>query len=563
MISSFKELNLLTQIQEALKELNFINPTPVQALVIPKMIQGIDIVARSQTGTGKTFAFGIPMIQKIDSQTSQIQALVLCPTRELALQVFTEINKLLKFYSEIRTAVIYGGEKYFKQFSALNKKPHIIVATPGRILDLLKQQKIDLSHVKLLVLDEADEMLKMGFQEDVEDILKNIPSERQTALFSATMPDFIKKIAEKYQKNSQTLEISNKNIAVKSIKQFYFIVSDINKNLVLERLLDYQNPDSVIIFANTKKNVDNITDYLQTRNFLVDALHGDLKQNQRQYVLNNFRNKKIKILVATDVAARGLDISDIQMVINYDLSNDYESYVHRIGRTGRAGKSGVSYSFINVRQKMKLKKLEYYLKEKLLLAEIPKIEEIYQQQDQLFRDKVFQLIENYKNNNLSIDMNLMDKLLQKYDQELIIKSLINYISPCRKQYENIIIRNVSNYNNDEFAKTSYNKNNRINSDYFKKYEQNNINMTKLIINIGKNDRVYNPATFLQILYDKFNIYRKNIGYIQHFADKTVFEINNNFVNKLKTKKDIYWENKLIIISDDLGNYSNVNNKYKN
>ncbi|MDV3192705.1 MAG: DEAD/DEAH box helicase, partial [Sweet potato little leaf phytoplasma] len=259
MISSFTELNLLTQIQEALKELNFINPTPVQALVIPKMIEGIDIVARSQTGTGKTFAFGIPMIQKIDPQMSQIQSLVLCPTRELALQVFTEINKLLKFYSEIRTAVIYGGEKYFKQFSALSKKPHIIVATPGRILDLLKQKKIDLSNVKLLVLDEADEMLKMGFQEDVEDILKTIPSERQTALFSATMPDSIKKIAAKYQKNSQTLEISNKNIAVKSIKQFYFIVADISKNLVLERLLDYQNKYYVIIFANTKRNVDNIT----------------------------------------------------------------------------------------------------------------------------------------------------------------------------------------------------------------------------------------------------------------------------------------------------------------
>ncbi|MDV3177678.1 MAG: helicase-related protein [Candidatus Phytoplasma australasiaticum] len=302
---------------------------------------------------------------------------------------------------------------------------------------------------------------------------------------------------------------------------------------------------------------------MQTRNFLVDALHGDLKQNQRQYVLNNFRNKKIKILVATDVAARGLDISDVQMVINYDLSNDYESYVHRIGRTGRAGKSGVSYSFINIRQKMKLKNLEYYLKEKLLLAEIPKIEDIYQQQDQLFRNKVIQLVENYQSNNLSIDTVLMDNLLEKYDHELIIKSLLNYISPCRKKYENIIVRNVSSYNNDDFIKKPYNKNNRINGDYVKKYEHNNVNMTKLIINIGKNDRVYNPATFLQILYDKFNIYRKNIGYIQHFPDKTVFEINNNLVQRIKSKKDIYWENKLIIISDNLDNYSNINNKHNN
>ncbi|MDV3149082.1 MAG: hypothetical protein Q8733_02715 [Pigeon pea little leaf phytoplasma] len=202
------------------------------------------------------------------------------------------------------------------------------------------------------------------------------------------------------------------------------------------------------------------------------------------------------------------------------------------------------------------------MKEKLLLAEIPKIEEIYQKQDQLFRDKVVELIDNYQNNNLSVDMSLIDNLVKKYDNELIIKSLLHYISPCRKQYENIIMRNVSNYNNNDFAKTSYIKNNRINNnDYSKKYEQNNINMTKLIINIGKNDHVYNPAIFLQILYDKFNIYRKNIGYIQHFADKTIFEINNNFVDKIKSRKDIYWENKLIIISDDLGN--NVNNKYKN
>ncbi|MDV3197739.1 MAG: DEAD/DEAH box helicase, partial [Candidatus Phytoplasma australasiaticum] len=295
------------------------------------------------------------------------------------------------------------------------------------------------------------------------------PPDTPTPIRSAPIPASINTTPAKAQQNPPPIEMSNKTLAVKSIKQFYFIVADMSKNLVLERLLDYQNPDSVIIFANTKRNVDNITDYLQTRNFLVDALHGDLKQNQRQYVLNNFRNKKIKILVATDVAARGLDISDVQMVINYDLSNDYESYVHRIGRTGRAGKSGVSYSFINIRQKMKLKNLEYYLKEKLLLAEIPKIEDIYQQQDQLFRNKVIQLVENYQSNNLSIDTVLMDNLLEKYNHELIIKSLLNYISPCRKKYENIIVRNVSSYNNDDFIKKPYNKNNRINGDYVKKY----------------------------------------------------------------------------------------------
>ncbi|MDV3143920.1 MAG: DEAD/DEAH box helicase, partial [Candidatus Phytoplasma australasiaticum] len=289
MIVEFKELNISDKIKKALEVLNFSQTTPIQALVIPKMLKGIDIIGQAQTGTGKTFAFAIPIIEKTNPNIPKIQSLILCPTRELAFQVFQEFKKLIKFYKEIKLAVIYGGESYTKQFQELSKKPHIIIATPGRILDHLKKKKIDLSNLEILTLDEADEMLKMGFQEDLENILKNVPEKRQTVLFSATLPDFIKKIAKKYQINPELLKISPQKIAVSSIEQYYFFIKDSEKNKLLVRVLDLNKPDSVIIFANTKKYVNDINSYLQKNGFSADAIHGDLKQNQRQNVMNRFR----------------------------------------------------------------------------------------------------------------------------------------------------------------------------------------------------------------------------------------------------------------------------------
>ncbi|WP_425312268.1 DEAD/DEAH box helicase [New Jersey aster yellows phytoplasma] len=372
----FEQLPILEQTKKALKELNFIDTTPIQALVIPEIIKGHDVIGQAQTGTGKTFAFGIPIIEKINPKIQKTQSLILCPTRELTLQVYEELKKLLRFYQEIRIAVVYGGESYTKQFRSLEAKPHLIIATPGRAIDHLERGKIDLSALKILTLDEADEMLKMGFQEALETILKKIPEERQTVLFSATLPPFIKKIASKYQKDTKILQVPVKNIAVNAIEQNYFLVKEVDKAKLLVRLLDLKKDYSTILFANTKKDVDEITAYLQDKGFLADAVHGDLKQNQRQYVMNNFRKGKIKILIATDVAARGLDISDIKMVINYDLPHEDEVYVHRIGRTGRAGKKGLAYSLISPRKVSQLKKLEYYLKEKITLLDIPSVQSI-------------------------------------------------------------------------------------------------------------------------------------------------------------------------------------------
>ncbi|MBP3059350.1 DEAD/DEAH box helicase [Texas Phoenix palm phytoplasma] len=559
----FKELNLLPQTQKALTELELNSPTPIQSLVIPEMIKGNDIIAQSQTGTGKTFSFGIPIIEKIDPKISYIQSLVLCPTRELALQVFLEIKKLLKFYPEIRIAVIYGGESYIKQFQALEKKPHIIIATPGRIIDLLERKKIDLTKIYNLTLDEADEMLKMGFQESLETILQNIPEKRQTVLFSATLPLSIKQIATKYQKNPEIIRVKSKNLAVKLIDQFYFMVKEFDKNKLLVRLLDYKNPDSVIIFANTKKDVDAICSYLLERGFSADAIHGDLKQNQRQCVMNSFRTKNTKILIATDVAARGIDISDITMIINYDLPHETEVYVHRIGRTGRAGKTGIAFSFVSVKQIIQLKRLEQYLKDKINLISIPSVEEVQKEQNNFFKNKIISLIE--KDQNSSQDKNINDIiiiLLDKFDSKQIIKSLLSYLIPNKKNYEyisevktfNSRFSNKSNYYKDNYNSYSKvrNTSNSYNSYNSRSRYNNNSNdrkpMVQLSINLGKDDGI-NPSLFLKLLNEKYNIYSKNIGNIKHFYKKTVFEISTNLVKLIKSKNNIYYENKMLNIEE--------------
>ncbi|WBL31451.1 DEAD/DEAH box helicase [Candidatus Phytoplasma sacchari] len=546
----FEELNLLKQTKDALKDLEFSHPTPIQNLVIPEMIKGNDIIAQSQTGTGKTFSFSIPIIEKIDPKIDKTQSLVLCPTRELSIQVFDEMKKLLKFHKEIKITVICGGESYTKQFKDLENNPHIIIATPGRIIDLLEKKKVNLSKIKILTLDEADEMLKMGFQEALETILKNIPEKRQTVLFSATLPLTIKKIASKYQKNPKILKIKQENIAVKSIKQFYFVVKEFNKNKLLVRLLDQKNPESVIIFANTKKDVDNIFNYLQNENFLVNAIHGDLKQNQRKYVMDNFRKKNIKILVATDVAARGLDISDIKMIINYDLPYEDEVYVHRIGRTGRAGKTGLAYSFISYMKINKLKKLENYLKEKITFLNIPTVQEIQKEQSIQFNQKINELIENNKITVNEENKILIDQLMKKFDVRQIINSFLQYFKPEKKNYEPIDENKFNFYQQKE--NNNNNNLNRFQNNKIKNYKEivrkKRENMTELVINLGKNDGINNPLLLLKIFDEKFNIYKRNIGNIKHFYDKTIFEISNNLADKIKSKKNIYFENKLLQIT---------------
>jgi ATP-dependent RNA helicase DeaD len=339
----FSELNLSEQFLQAVAEMGFENATPIQSEAIPLIRTGVDVIAKSQTGTGKTVAFGIPALEVIDTheEKSTIQVLILCPTRELAQQAGEEIRKLARFTPGIRPVEVYGGSDMERQFIRL-RKANIVVGTPGRVMDHMRRGTIKFSNLKMVVLDEADEMLKMGFKEDIETILKDTPENRQIVLFSATMSRDILALTQQFQNDPQLIEINKSQITIENIAQSYVEVPTGRKNDALVMLLSYHRPNRSIIFCNTKRMVDELTEILDNNGFSAQSIHGDLKQAQRTSVMNGFKSGKISILVATDVAARGIDVNDIDYVFNYDIPIKTEYYVHRIGRTGRAGKSGSS-----------------------------------------------------------------------------------------------------------------------------------------------------------------------------------------------------------------------------
>ncbi|HHX76573.1 MAG TPA: DEAD/DEAH box helicase, partial [Acholeplasmataceae bacterium] len=425
----FNDLPILETTKIALEKLGFTETTPIQEQAIPKMIEGLDMIGQAQTGTGKTFAFSIPMVEKTDTSLKQTQGLILTPTRELTNQVYKEIIKLVKFYPELRVTTIVGGESYERQFKELARKPHIIVATPGRIIDHIDRGTVDLSHITTLTLDEADEMLKMGFQDDIERILQTTPATRQTVLFSATMPPFIKKIATNYQKNPVHIKIEAKSLTVDRIEQAYFLVKEKGKLDLLIRLLDLENPSTGIIFVNTKAGVDRITERLQKQGFIADALHGDLKQSQRTNVMNRFRNKQLNLLVATDVAARGLDVDDVEVIINYDLPQQDEIYIHRIGRTGRAGKKGKAYTFVTPSKRRTIEVLAHFTKADIKLLEIPTADSIYKAQIKAFKQDIKIALKTEYPNNLACISDLIEDETQK-DQ--LINYLLNDKLPVKK-----------------------------------------------------------------------------------------------------------------------------------
>ncbi|EXX85542.1 DEAD/DEAH box helicase, partial [Paenibacillus darwinianus] len=334
-MKTFAEFGLEAKVLQAITELGFEESTPIQDKAIPIALSGTDLIGQAQTGTGKTAAFGIPLINKIPVSEERIVALIMTPTRELAIQVADEIGKLAR-YKGVRTLPIYGGQEIGRQIRALKKRPHIIIGTPGRLLDHINRKTIKLDDVQTVVLDEADEMLDMGFMEDITSILSLVPEERQTMLFSATMPPNIQKLAQQFLRNPEHVSVIPKNITAPSIEQAYIEVHERQKFEAISRLLDMESPELAIVFGRTKRRVDELSEALQKRGYSADGLHGDLSQNQRDAVMRKFRDGSIDVLVATDVAARGLDVSGVTHVINFDLPQDPESYVHRIGRTGRA-----------------------------------------------------------------------------------------------------------------------------------------------------------------------------------------------------------------------------------
>lgn len=408
----FGDLHLNKKVVAAITEMGFEEPSPIQTKTIPIVLEGHDVIGQAQTGTGKTAAFGIPIMERI-VESRQVQALVLTPTRELAIQVSEELAKIGKF-RKVKTLPIYGGQSIDRQIKALQFGVQVVIGTPGRLLDHIRRKTIKLDTVKMLILDEADEMLDMGFIDDIESILQNIPAEgRQTLLFSATMPMQIMSLAKRYMHDPVTITISKEQLTVPLIDQFYYETREKLDGLC--RVMDVENTGRSIIFCRTKRGVDDLVISLQGRGYMADGLHGDLSQAQRDRVMKKFRDGKLEILVATDVAARGIDIEDITHVINYDIPQDHESYVHRIGRTGRAGRKGVAITFIAPREYRQLKLIEKLAKTRIVRKALPSTEDVLDRQKELIKNRLIQTIEqgglvDYLSiaNDLGADYDLLD-----------------------------------------------------------------------------------------------------------------------------------------------------------
>jgi ATP-dependent RNA helicase DeaD len=383
----FDNLGLAQEYLSAIEKMGYSEPTPIQVAAIPPLLEGRDLIGQAQTGTGKTAAFMLPLLQKLDRSGKGVKALVLSPTRELAKQV-SDAGKELAQKTSIKIVSVYGGQSYTIQVRALERGADVVVGTPGRLLDLIRQKLLDLSQVTMLVVDEADEMLAMGFIDDVESLLSELSSKRQVALFSATMPERIRKLSERYLDNPVKVSINPKSITVAEIEQRCYRVREDAKMSALTRILEIEDVTSALIFTRTKARAQDLAEDLLRIGFGADALHGDLNQNRREVVLDRFRNGTVKLLVATDVAARGLDIADVSHVINFDLPADSEDYVHRIGRTGRAGKTGVAISFITPRERNWTNQIQSFTRQPLREFALPTVAEVEQKRAEKLMDRI-------------------------------------------------------------------------------------------------------------------------------------------------------------------------------
>ncbi|MCR4431796.1 MAG: DEAD/DEAH box helicase [Tepidanaerobacteraceae bacterium] len=408
--TKFEDLNISKEIQRAIDEMGFEEATPIQAQAIPHIFNGEDIVGQAQTGTGKTAAFGIPLLDRIDPGNKKVQAVILTPTRELAIQVSEELKELSKYKHGIDILPVYGGQPIERQIKVLQKGVQAIIGTPGRVLDHMRRRTLKLNQVRMAVLDEADEMLDMGFREDIEKILQDMPNDRQTLLFSATMPGPIIELAKKYQKNPRFIKVVHKELTVPSIEQYYVEVKEKSKLEALSRLIDFYNPNLSLIFCNTKKKVDELLLQLQARGYLAEGLHGDLSQFQRDRVMEKFRNGSIDLLVATDVAARGLDVSGVDAVFNYDIPQNEEYYVHRIGRTGRAGRQGKAFSLSVGRDIYKLKDIQRYTGTKIMRINVPSLSEVEETRANSLLEKLRAVVEE---GGLGKYKELIEKLIEE------------------------------------------------------------------------------------------------------------------------------------------------------
>ena len=420
----FNELNLDDSLLSAIAEAGFNEATPIQAQTIPLVLSGVDVIGQAQTGTGKTASFGLPILQEIDVQNPHIQALIISPTRELAVQTQEELQRLGK-YRHAKVIAVYGGSDIRRQIKQLREHPQVVVGTPGRLLDHLKRHTLKLEAVQRVVLDEADEMLDMGFVEDIENILENVPSQHQTLLYSATMPKPIMRIAEKFMQQPQIVKIKSKELTADKIEQYMVRSKEYEKFNIMTRLFDVQKPELALIFGRTKRRVDELTRGLKARGYNAEGIHGDLSQQKRMSVLRQFKAEKLNYLVATDVAARGLDISGVSHVYNYDIPQDPDSYVHRIGRTGRAGRSGVSVTFVAPNEMSYLRSIEQLTNVRMLPLKPPTDAEALAGQIDTAKLEITRQVENDKLDKFA---NAAQELLDEYDPLTLAQLLLKNLS---------------------------------------------------------------------------------------------------------------------------------------
>ena len=516
----FDELDLNPQILRGIADMGFEEATPIQSQAIPVVLSGVDVIGQAQTGTGKTAAFGIPILQKVDPSLRKTQVLILSPTRELAIQVADEIRKLAKYMHGVKVLPVYGGQDISRQIKALKggvqiiigsgiekqiksikKGVDIVVGTPGRMMDLMRRKVLQLDEVSYVVLDEADEMLNMGFREDIETVLEYIPGEHQTVLFSATMPKPILDITRKYQHDAVNIKVVKKELTVANIDQYYYDVKRKDKVDVLTRLLDYYNPKLSLVFCNTKKMVDELATELSGRGYSAEGLHGDMKQSQRDRVMNNFRKGKTDILIATDVAARGIDVDDVEAVFNYDLPQDDEYYVHRIGRTGRAGRCGKAFSFVKGKEVYKLKDIQRYCKTKILAQPIPSTDDVAQIKAENIMEQIGTIIEE---ENLSDMIELIEKQVNEADYTAMdIAAAFLYQAMGAGE-------SSSEKEEYDFANTGAEE-----------------GMVRLFINIGKKDKI-KPGDILGAIAGESGMPGRLVGAIDMFDKYTFVEVPGEY-----------------------------------
>ena len=538
---TFLETGLNPEIIKAITEIGFINPTPIQEQVIPFLLNNKkDLIALAQTGTGKTAAYGLPILNEIESADRQNNALILCPTRELCIQISNDLVDYAKYLEKVKIVPVYGGSGIDAQIRAIRRGANIIVATPGRLIDLMERNVIDLSFVENVVLDEADEMLNMGFSESLNKIMSKVPDERQTLLFSATMANEVAQIASKYMKKPKEIVVGNKNSGADNVKHLCYVVHAKDKYNTLKRLVDYYPNIYGIVFCRTRAETQEIADKLIADGYNSEPLHGDLSQPQRDLVMSKFRNKTVRILVATDIAARGIDVDNLSHIINYNLPDESEQYTHRSGRTGRAGKTGISIAIINMREKSKIKLIEKKLGKKFEYDLVPTGKEVCEKQ-------LFNLIEKIEHIEVEHDdiepfLPVIYKKLGWLEKEDLIKRLVSVEFNRFLQY----YRNSSDLNqvendyddsrNDRKGRNDRRKDRNDRKDGKERkdrkgrsYEE--VSFAKLYINLGKTDDFY--AGLLIEMLNKTNRGTKfQIGKIDLYKKHTVFEIESKFSDQV-------------------------------